>query len=211
MLPSVLHIRDKYLKPDGKMLPERAVLYMALGETQWITKYEESAFDFWISLNHIYQLDMSLLADHAVAKYKNTVHVHMVAQEDIMSNPSVVCDLDLSKITASDLREISHDFNLLSMGNRGLNSIVLWFDVWFPNNIKLSTSPYLEDTHWQNTVLSLPDTRVKQDSSVSGTIKICQDDSYHRHLNVTLDYNVDNGPSQNRRYKMDDNCIDSDY
>lgn len=52
------------------MYPERAVLYLALGEAQWITKYEEGTYDFWISLNHVYNLDMSLLADHAVARYK---------------------------------------------------------------------------------------------------------------------------------------------
>lgn len=52
------------------MYPERAVLHMALGEAQWITKYEEGTYDFWVSLNHVYNLDMSLLADHAVARYK---------------------------------------------------------------------------------------------------------------------------------------------
>lgn len=56
----------------GKMYPERAVLYMALGEAQWITTYEEGTYDFWVSLNHVYNLDMSLLADHAVARYKGT-------------------------------------------------------------------------------------------------------------------------------------------
>lgn len=52
------------------MYPERAVLYMALGEAQWISTYEEGTYDFWVSLNHVYNLDMSLLADHAVARYK---------------------------------------------------------------------------------------------------------------------------------------------
>lgn len=135
----------------------------------------------------------------------------MVAQEDVMSFPTIVCDLDLNRIKPEALLEISHNFTLSSMGNRCLNSLVLWFDVWFPSGIKLSTSPDMDDTHWQNTVLSLPDKRVKQDSVVKGTIKISQDDKYYRHLKVNLEYCVDNGPTISRRYKMDDNCIDSDY
>ncbi|KAB7498567.1 putative protein arginine N-methyltransferase 6.1 [Armadillidium nasatum] len=210
MLPSVLHVRDRYLKSGGKMFPERAVLHMALGETQWITKYEESAFDFWVSLQHLYALDMSILADHAVTKYKDTVHVHMVAQEDIMSFPTVVCDLDLYSVKAEDLAEITHEFSLSSMGNRCLNSLVLWFDVMFPEGVKLSTSPDEEDTHWQNTVLTLPDCRVKQDSLVKGTIKISQDDSYYRHLKLELEYSVDNQEMIRRHFKMDDNCVESD-
>ncbi|KAK7072280.1 putative class I-like SAM-binding methyltransferase superfamily [Halocaridina rubra] len=211
MLPSVLYIRDKWLKPGGKMYPERAMLYMALGEAQWITKYEEGTYDFWVSLNHVYNLDMSLLADHAVSRYKDVVHVHMVAQEDIVSLPTPVCDLDLMKVTTDDLHCISHSFNLSSMGSRRLNSMVLWFDVWFPGGLKLSTSPHNEDTHWQNTVLPLTTASVKQDTLVHGVIDITQDLSNHRCLNVDLKYSVDKGEEIVRCFKMDDNCNDNDF
>lgn len=142
--------------------------------------------------------------------FPDTVHVHMVAQEDIMSFPTVVCDLDLYSVKAEDLAEITHEFSLSSMGNRCLNSLVLWFDVMFPEGVKLSTSPDEEDTHWQNTVLTLPDCRVKQDSLVKGTIKISQDDSYYRHLKLELEYSVDNQEMIRRHFKMDDNCVESD-
>lgn len=145
-----------------------------------------------------------------VLRFSDTVHVHMVAQEDIMSFPTAVCDLDLYSVKAEDLAEITHEFSLSSMGNRCLNSLVLWFDVIFPEGVKLSTSPDEEDTHWQNTVLTLPDCRVKQDSLVNGTIKISQDDSYYRHLKLELEYSVDNEQIIRRHFKMDDNCVESD-
>nr|XP_053653483.1 protein arginine N-methyltransferase 6-like isoform X1 [Cherax quadricarinatus]XP_053653484.1 protein arginine N-methyltransferase 6-like isoform X1 [Cherax quadricarinatus] len=211
MLPSVLYVRDKWLKPGGKMYPERAVLYMALGEAQWITKYEEGTYDFWISLNHIYNLDMSLLADHAVARYKDVVHVHMVAQEDVLSLPTPVCDLNLMTITAEDLRSMSRSFTLFSMGSRRLNSMVLWFDVWFPGGLKLSTSPDNEDTHWQNTVLPLATVSLQQDTQVKGELSITQDLINHRFLNVDLKYSVDKGEEITRCFKMDDNCNDNDF
>ncbi|XP_045618904.1 protein arginine N-methyltransferase 6 [Procambarus clarkii] len=211
MLPSVLYVRDKWLKPGGKMYPERAALYMALGEAQWITKYEEGTYDFWVSLNHVYNIDMSLLADHAVARYKDVVHVHMVAQEDVLSLPTQLCDLNLMTISADDLRSISRTFTLSSMGSRRLNSMVLWFDVWFPGGLKLSTSPDHEDTHWQNTVLPLATAPLEQDTQVKGELNITQDLTNHRFLNVDLKYSVDKGEEITRSFKMDDNCNDNDF
>ncbi|XP_027217446.1 protein arginine N-methyltransferase 6 [Penaeus vannamei] len=211
MLPSVLYVRDKWLKPGGKMYPERAVLYMALGEAQWITTYEEGTYDFWVSLNHVYNLDMSLLADHAVARYKDVVHVHMVAQEDVLSFPTPVCDLDLNTVKAEDLRNISHSFNLASIGSGRLNSMVMWFDVWFPGGMKLSTSPDNEDTHWQNTVLPLATVPLEQDNQVKGELHITQDLTNHRFLNVDLKYSVNSGEEITRCFKMDDNCNDNDF
>lgn len=51
------------------MFPEKAVLKVALGEASFITRYEESTYDFWIALNPMYGLDMTLFADHAAKKY----------------------------------------------------------------------------------------------------------------------------------------------
>lgn len=211
MLPSVLHVRDRWLKPGGKMFPEKAVLHVALGEAQWITKYEEGTYDFWVSMNHEHNLDMTLLADQSVARYKDVVHVHMVAQEDVLSLKSTVCDLDLYKVTPKELYSITHHFCLNSMGSRKLNSFVLWFDVWFPGGMKLTTSPDDEDTHWQNTVLPLATQKLKQDTKVEGDMVITQDLANHRFLKIDIKYSVDDSPKISRTYKMDDNCNDNDF
>lgn len=211
MLPSVLHVRDRWLKPGGKMFPEKAVLHMALGEAQWITKYEEGTYDFWVSLNHEHNLDMTLLADQSVARYKDVVHVHMVAQEDVLSHKSTVCDLDLYTVTAKELTNITHRFSLSSMGSRKLNSFVLWFDVWFPGGMRLTTSPDDEDTHWQNTVLPLATQQLKQDTKVEGDMVITQDMENHRFLKIDVKYSLDDSPKISRTYKMDDNCNDNDF
>lgn len=211
MLPSVLYVRDKWLKPGGKMFPERAALHVALGEASWINKYEESCYDFWVSLNHEHNLDMTILADHSVERYKDVVHVHMVSQEDVLSLKSTVCDLDLYKITAQELHNITHHFSLNSMGSRRLNSLVLWFDVWFPGGMKLTTSPDDEDTHWQNTVLPLATQQLKQDTKVEGDLVITQDLTNHRFLKIDVKYSVDDNSKISRTFKMDDNCNDNDF
>ena len=133
----------------------------------------------------------------------------MIAQEDVISFPSTVCDLDLTTVKSKDLEEIKHSFNLKSMGSRELNSIVLWFDVCFPDGSVLSTSPDMEDTHWQNTVLPLTMSRVKQDDDIEGDLKITQDNSNYRFINVELNYSINKKSHTKRIFKMDDNCSES--
>lgn len=135
----------------------------------------------------------------------------MVAQEDVLSFPTPICDLNLNTITPEDLRTITRRFSLFSIGSRQLNSIVLWFDVWFPGGLKLSTSPDNEDTHWQNTVLPLATVPLQQDTKVEGELTITQDLTNHRFLNVDITYQVDKGEEVSRCFKMNDNCNDSDF
>ena len=52
------------------MFPDRAVMKIALAETSWVSQYEESTYDFWVSLHPMYGLDMTSLADHAVNRYR---------------------------------------------------------------------------------------------------------------------------------------------
>ncbi|KAF2359276.1 S-adenosyl-L-methionine-dependent methyltransferase [Trinorchestia longiramus] len=207
MLPSVLHIRDKWLKPDGVMFPERAVLRVAMGEASWITQYEENTYDFWIALNPMYGLDMTIFADHAVKKYSEYAHVFMMPQKDVLSLPATVCDLDLSTVTTEELFSIKTKLELSSMGSRSLNCLVFWFDVIFPGGVKLSTSPDLEDTHWQNTVLPLPPTKVVQDTSLSLNLIIAQHKK--RSLDIRLDYSIGGSDKTHfRRYRLDENCTE---
>ena len=81
------------------MFPDRAVLYMALAETPWITKYEESAFTFWISLTHVYDLDMSILAEKAVEKYqgKKKIPYSLLVSNLIISHRYCSCSYGSSR------------------------------------------------------------------------------------------------------------------
>lgn len=44
MLDSVLYARDKYLKKDGLMFPDRAVLFLSTLEDE---EYKDEKFNFW--------------------------------------------------------------------------------------------------------------------------------------------------------------------
>ena len=50
MLDTVLFARDKYLKPDGLMLPDKVCLKMVAVED---SRYKHRKFDFWDDVNYI--------------------------------------------------------------------------------------------------------------------------------------------------------------
>lgn len=128
----------------------------------------------------------------------------MLAQKHVASGSETLCDLDLTTITADELLSISAEFKLSAMGSRRVNCLVCWFDVMFPGDVTLSTSPHMEDTHWQNTVLPLNDHLVKQDTVLNGHITIAQHKK--RSLDISLQYSIDNGKQSTRRYRLDENC-----
>ena len=51
------------------MFPCTASMHAALGEAAWIPDYEESTYDFWVSLHPMYGLSMSHMADQALKRY----------------------------------------------------------------------------------------------------------------------------------------------
>lgn len=130
----------------------------------------------------------------------------MLPQKDVSSLPATVCDLDLTKITAKELESISCDFQLSAMGSRRVNCIVSWFDVMFPGGVTLSTSPHLEDTHWQNTVLPIHDVNVQQDVKLEGKLTIAQINK--RSLDIKLSYTVGDSKQAFKHYRLDENCAE---
>jgi type I protein arginine methyltransferase len=56
MLDSVLWARDKYLVPGGKMLPDRAQIYLAAIEDE---QYKNQKIGFW---KNVYGVDMSCMS-----------------------------------------------------------------------------------------------------------------------------------------------------
>jgi len=206
MLPSVLFIRDKWLKPNGAMFPCRASLHAALGEARWIPDYEESTYDFWVSLQPQYGLSMSHLADQAVKRYKNYAHVVTLPQSGVASLATPLLELDLNTVTAKELEHVTAEFSLKAMGARPVNCVCVWFDVAFPCGTVLTTSPHHEETHWQTTVLPIEDGFVQQDAPFSGRLSVSA--AKKRSLAITLRYALGGAQENTRRYMLDENCAE---
>ena len=89
MLDCVLWARDKFLRKDtGKMLPDRAQLFVAAIED---SEYKMEKTQFW---NNVYGVDMSIMS---TGLWKDPV-VDTVPPNAIMSDSCCILDIDLVKM-----------------------------------------------------------------------------------------------------------------
>lgn len=94
MLDSVLWARDKYLVEGGKMLPDRAQLYVAAIEDG---NYKNQKMTFW---NDVYGVDMSCLTPTVMKEPL----VDTVDSQMIMSDSCKILDLDLVRCKKGDVQ-----------------------------------------------------------------------------------------------------------
>ena len=144
MLDSVLFARDKYLRKGGKMLPDRAELYIAALED---SAYKEQKKSFW---NDVYGVNMSCLTPTVMREPL----VDQVDSNMIMSTESKILSLDLVNCKKEDV-EFTAKYELKMLYNDRVHGLIAWFDTPFSNltrPVVLSTSPYKKYTHWKQTV-----------------------------------------------------------
>ena len=142
MFDCCLWARDKYLnKKTGKMLPDRALMYMAAIED---SDFMGEKQNFW---KDVYGVDMSIMSRGI---FKDPM-VDTVPADNVMSDTCCILDLDLVRCKKSDV-EFSNFYSLKMNYNDKVHAMVVWFDTIFgdlPNPQTLSTSPFAKYTHWK--------------------------------------------------------------
>ncbi|KAF2203374.1 S-adenosyl-L-methionine-dependent methyltransferase [Delitschia confertaspora ATCC 74209] len=176
MLESVLNARDKYLKPDGIMLPTHCTLRIApLSDPEFVDNTLDKKF--WSS---VYDFDMSPMQeildvnDHDIA-------VLTVAPKSLAADSFMFKELNMNTITAAEL-QFSACYRLtISRTVSQLSGWVIWFDTFFvppPHSrdlvgdikaeewescgragIAFTTGPMGTETHWQQAVCLLEEKR----------------------------------------------------
>ena len=187
MLDSVLWARDKYLAPGGKMLPDRAQLYIAAIEDG---QYKSQKMTFW---NDVYGIDMSVLTPTVMKEpLVDTVDSNM-----IMSDPCKILDLDLVRCNKGDV-EFATQYQLRMKYTDRVHGLVAWFDTPFSElerPVMLSTSPYKKYTHWKQTVFYMEqDLDVREGDVIYGSVACRQSRANHRELDVKISYHYDDAP-----------------
>jgi protein arginine N-methyltransferase 1 len=153
MLPVVLFARDRWLKPGGILLPDRARLFLApLDDVAGISSKHFPALRETIS---------------------SQMWVSVIDPSKFLAEPSCILDLDLDTVKEPEARsyETPFGFDLNEAGT--LNGFGLWFDVLFNQArppVSLSTAPWLPPTHWAQALWILPmDLDVGPGDEVPGT------------------------------------------
>lgn len=193
MLDSVLTARDRFLKPDGAILPDLASIYMA-GANEKATGLE-----FW---KDVYGFDMSPIAKSIHKDSSSEVMVRPVNKDYLCTKEVCIKTFDLASMSHSD-QEFSTNFEIKPyVGKHQCHSIVLWFDTKFSERYckeapqVLSTGPADPATHWAQAVLLLPEPVVIADDcgtdniaiALKGRISMARARVLHRTLDISLEY-----------------------
>lgn len=146
MLPSVLSVRDRFLKPGGLMLPSCCRLMMApLEDGSW----RDSKLTFW---HNVHGVDMSALVPLATATACSKPHHRLVDPQGVLGQAIEVVSLDLATVKEADLQNLEKNIKLHVPAGRRLDGFVAWFECDFgmAEHI-LSTAPSQAPTHWRQT------------------------------------------------------------
>jgi protein arginine N-methyltransferase 1 len=149
MLDTVIFARDKWLVPNGIILPDKAVMYVAAIEDATVRR---ERFDFW---QDVYGFDMSVIRDIAI---KEPV-VDVVEANAIVTDSKPILSLDILTCKKEDL-QFTSKFKLQAQRNDYIHGLVAYFECAFTQvhkPIGFTTAPFARYTHWKQTILYLQD------------------------------------------------------
>eukprot|EP01138_Halocafeteria_seosinensis_P005747 gb/GECG01005875.1/.p1 GENE.gb/GECG01005875.1/~~gb/GECG01005875.1/.p1 ORF type:complete len:350 (+),score=54.94 gb/GECG01005875.1/:1-1050(+) len=181
MLDTVIYARDKWLKPDGVLLPDKASLWLTAIEDG---EYKEDKINFW---ENVYGFDMSCIKRNAMMEPL----VDVVDPENVISNKCKILDLDINTVTKEDVK-FSSPFRLEFNRDDFCHALVAHFDIVFSQchkPIQFSTDIFSPYTHWKQTVFYLEDVlTVNSGEVLEGKLTCRPNDNNPRDLDITIDY-----------------------
>ena len=185
MLDCVLYARDKWLKKDGYMFPDRATMFLAGIEDK---NYKHRKINSW---NNIYGFNMNCIKEAAIAEPL----IDNCTEEYIISSTCKIYDIDLYKIKKEELDFMS-GYEIEFDCDECFNGLVSWFNVSFNkvrNKVTLPTGPYDKPTHWKQVVFYIEDNvYVKKGEKLKGNIAVIKDRNNFRFINVKISYHFEN-------------------
>lgn len=169
MLPSVLFARDRYLRPDGLLVPSHATIFVApCSDPEYVTE----SVSFW---RDVYGFDMKPMLEGLL----QDVRVQYVPGDAVCGTPSTYA-LDLYTCTADDLSFRAGWVSTLARDVECVDGFVIWFDNYFATtragaverieapaaewqeksgdgSVAFTTGPHAKDTHWKQGFLMIED------------------------------------------------------
>jgi protein arginine N-methyltransferase 1 len=180
MLKTVIFARDKWLKPNGLIFPDRATLYICAIEDR---QYKDEKINWW---DNVHGFDMSCIRKVAICEPL----VDVVDPKQVVTNSCLVKEVDMYTVTESDL-DFSAPFHLTCRRNDYIQAFVTYFNIDFTKchmPTGFSTAPEARYTHWKQTVFYFDDyLTVKAGEEIYGVIAIKPNSRNNRDLDFTID------------------------
>ncbi|KAH8888168.1 S-adenosyl-L-methionine-dependent methyltransferase [Thozetella sp. PMI_491] len=217
MLPSVIYARDKYLKPDGLLVPSHASMWIApVADPEFIAEH----IGFW---RDVYGFDMKAMQEGI---FKDA-RVQTMPSGSVCGSASPFSFLDLHSAKVEDLVFKAAWSTKLSTDIDSLDGFLVWFDIFFASSrsdetvkpamtskdwsstasqerVSFTTGPYGKETHWRQGLL-LNDKNsggpgLKTDMELNGEISYAIPKDHARGLNLEVTWATADGG--NKRSQM---------
>lgn len=184
MLDSVLYARDNFLKPEGLLFPDRAMIYCAPCSLS-------SQFEDWDDVSGV---NMSLFAQHLRKQKSSKPEVLDLPRNSLLADPCCVAFIDLNDVTTEELDKFNFDEVIVTNVKGRFQGVCIFFEVFFPSDntedVVLSTNPESSPpTHWKQTVVPLPTSSDIIDPSTPLAYKMTleRNPENRRHYNIFLE------------------------
>ncbi|CAD5116078.1 DgyrCDS5008 [Dimorphilus gyrociliatus] len=194
IFPFLVQARDKFLKPDGVMLPSHATLNIApIADNEFITRGEELLNNF----HSLYDLDLGNLADYFRKSCAKKVYCKLIRPETVKAKPAVVDRIDFKTLKFENSTTCSGRFEFVMNRSTDIQGFAIWFTATFPNGISFSTGPTDHPTHWRQDVLYLEkNLQVQKGDVIEGFLKVENDMSSKFFYSTKLEFTVNGKDKQ---------------
>ncbi|XP_046402124.1 protein arginine N-methyltransferase 1-B isoform X1 [Ischnura elegans] len=180
MLDTVLYARDKWLKPDGLMFPDKATLFVCGIEDR---QYKDEKINWW---DDVYGFDMSSIRKVAISEPL----VDVVDPKQVVSDACMLKEVDLYTVQKADL-SFQAPFHLQVRRNDYIQALVTFFNIEFSKchkRIGFSTAPEAPYTHWKQTVFYFDDyLTVRKGEEIYGVFSMRPNERNNRDLDFTIE------------------------
>ncbi|XP_072916072.1 protein arginine N-methyltransferase 1-B-like [Hemitrygon akajei] len=171
MLNTVIYPRDKWLRPNGLIFPDRAALYVtAIDDRQ----YKDYKIHCWENVKDV--------------AIKEPL-VDVVDPKQLVTNACFIKEVDIYTVKVDSLSFTS--FCLQVTCNNYIHTLVTYFNIEFARchkRTEFSTAPDAPYTHWKQTVFYMEDyLTVKRGEEIFGTVDMKPNAKNNRDLDFTVD------------------------
>jgi protein arginine N-methyltransferase 3 len=218
MLDSVLWARDKYLKPDGLMVPSHMNMWVApIADPDYIADH----IAFW---RDVYGFDMKAMQ----AGIHEDAQVLNMPATTVCADPFPFLQLSLHTTTVKDLSFKRKWEAKLKSDIDALDGFIIWFDSFFvtsredlvPENaraeewakagkkgVAFTTGPGGKETHWKQGVMLIDNTKEtpvarKEGEHLAGVLEYAVPEDNSRALIVGLTWQFDEEREMSQTWKM---------
>lgn len=218
MLDSVIWARDKYLRPDGLMVPSHMNMWVApVVDPEYVSDH----FAFW---RDVYGFDMKAMQ----AGIHDEAQVLHMPTKTICGTPSMFRQLSLHTTTVKDLSFKAQWKSTLDKDIDALDGFDIWFDTFFmpsrndempldaraeewtkaeKKGVAFTTGPWGKETHWRQGVMFIDNddmaaAPLKAGEELAGELEYAVPEDNSRALNVNFSWagkNVKGGQSWKMR------------